>query len=214
MANIKRFMQIMLCAALLCVLAACSLIQEVPTLKSKPAPNTIAPKELTEEEDELIRLLSGSEQEIYLFSYHADPEYRQLDLWVEIYKDGILVEPSAGGLGIIFEETDEDLTGTIAVTITQTPDYRWRFAHKNESSVVSSTTEPNPNYLPEAIRSYHQILRPQTIEPDKEVLLYQSVFGAHPPVISTQTLLESPELIKTYDYVHLIKCRFSAASEN
>lgn len=210
MASAKRFMRLSLCAALLCLLTACSLIEEFPVFEAKPAHNTIAPKALTKKEEELIRLLSDSEQEIYLFSYNADQEYRQLDLWVEIYKDGVLIDPDAGGLGIIFQETNKDLTGTLAVTVTHTPDYRWKFA----CSGATSISEPNTNYLAEATRGYQQIQQPQTIELGKEILLYQSMFSKDSTGFIAQTFLERPEMIQSYDYVHLIKCKFSTAPED
>ncbi len=210
MASAKRFMRLSLCAALLCLLTACSLIEEFPVFEAKPAHNTIVPKALTKREKELIDLLSDSEQEIYLFSYNADQEYRQLDLWVEIYKDGVLIDPNAGGFGIIFQEADKDLTGTLAVTVTHTPDYRWRF----ECSGATSISEPNTNYLPEATRGYQQIQQPQTIELGKEILLYQSMFSNDSTGFIAQTFLERPEMIQSYDYVHLIKCKFSTAPED
>lgn len=213
MASAKRFMRLSLCAALLCLLTACGLIEEFPVFEAKPTHNTIAPKALTKKEEELIRLLSDSEQEIYLFSYNADQEYRQLDLWVEIYKDGVLIDPDAGGLGIIFQETDRDLTGTLAVTVTHTPDYRWKFSHKSEFSGMTSNSESNANYLAGATRGYQQIQQPQTIELGKEILLYQSMFSKDSTGFIAQTFLERPEMIQSYDYVHLIKCKFSIPEE-
>lgn len=210
MASFKRVANLFLCLSLLCLLTACGLIEDFPVFAAKPKHNTIAPKVLTKKEEELIRLLSDTEQEIYLFSYTADREYRQLDLWVELYKDGVLIDPNAGGFGIIFLETNKALTGTLAVTITHTPDYRWRFS----CSGASSTSAPNTNYLPEAARGYHQIQQAQTIEPGKEILLYQSMFSENSTVgFIAQTFLERPELLHAYDYVHLIKCKFSIPEE-
>ena len=210
MAFIKRMVGLFLCFSLLCLLTACSLIEDFSVFESKPAHNTFAPKALTKSEIELIRLLSDAEQEIYLFSYNADKDYRHLTLWVEVYKDGALIDPNAGGLDIIFQETDKALTGTLAVTVTHTPDYRWRFG----CSSASSTSAPNTNYLPDAARGYHQIQQAQTIEPGKEIILYQSMFSEDSTVgFIAQTFLERPELLQAYDYVHLIKCKFSIPEE-
>lgn len=210
MAFIKRMVGLFLCFSLLCLLTACSLIEDFSVFESKPAHNTIAPKALTKSEKELIRLLSDAEQEIYLFSYDADKDYRHLTLWVEVYKDGALIDPNAGGLDIIFLETNKALTGTLAVTITRTPDYRWRFS----CSSASSTSAPNTNYLPDAARGYQQIQQAQTIEPGKEIILYQSMFSEDSTVgFIAQTFLERPELLQAYDYVHLIKCKFSIPEE-
>lgn len=211
MAYIKRLVGLCLCIALFCLLTACALIDALPVFEAKPAHNTIAPKMLTKREEELLRLLSDPEQEIYLFSYSADKDYRHLTLWVEVYKDGALIDPNAGGLDIIFQETDKTLTGTFAVTVTHTPDYRWKFG----CSGASSTSAPNSNYLPEAPRGYHQIQQAQMIEPGKEIILYQSMFSGDPSAgFTAQTFLERPELLQQYDYVHLIKCKFSAAPED
>lgn len=210
MASIKRFFRLFLCTTLLCMLTACGLIEDLAVFEPKPAHNTIAPKVLTKKEEEMIRLLSDSEQEIYLFSYNADKEYRQLDLWVEIYKGGVLIDPDAGRFGITFQETDRDLTGTLAVTITHTPDYRWRFSTKG----ASSSSGPNTNYLSEA-RGYQPITQSIEIKDNNDIILYTSVFssGLMIAAYDTQTLSEHPEFLKQYPYAHIIKCKFSKSPE-
>ncbi len=210
MAAMKRFINLFLCSILLCLLSACSLVEELPVFQTKPAHNTIAPKVLTKREKELIDLLSGTDEEIYLFSYKADQEYTQIDFWVEIYKDGVLIDPNAGGFGMIPQETDAEHTGTLAVSISHTPDYRWRFSLKG----ISSTSEPNTNYPPDAARGYQPLVKPIEIEDNKEIILYTSVFSTGSfAAYDNQTYAEQPELLQRYPYAHIIKCKFSKVAE-
>ena len=63
-----------------------------------PKKNTVAPKALTKDQQDIVDLLShNSKQELLFFTYRADAEYKDMDVWVEIYKDGELIEPNAGG---------------------------------------------------------------------------------------------------------------------
>ncbi|HWR24434.1 MAG TPA: hypothetical protein VN366_13230 [Feifaniaceae bacterium] len=208
MTAVKRITVLFLCAACF-LLTSCGLMEEVPVFESKPAHNSIGPKALTKKEKELIGLLSGTDQEIYLFSYKADKEYRRIDFWVEIYKDGVLIDPHAGGFGMVPEETEAEHTGTLAIFISHTPDYRWRFSLEG----MSSASEPNANYISGG-RGFAQMFQPVEIEPDKEIVLYQSVFSDGPiAVFDEQEFVEHPERLSPYPYAHLIKCKFSKSAE-
>lgn len=171
--------------------------------------NMIAPKELTEDQREIVDLLSiPSRQEILIFSYDADAEYKNMDVWVEIYKDGELIEPHAGGISMM--DPLDHFKGDLAVAITQSPDFQWTFIVSEGGSRVTSASEYAP-HMDEMGRAFGPILDPVNIEDGEEIILYTSVFSADNTmrVFDEKTLEEEPERLKEYDYAHIIKCRFS-----
>ena len=171
--------------------------------------NTIGPKTLAQEQKDLVGLLSDSQQEILLFSYAADAQYKDIDVWVEIYRDGVLIEPRAGGIHQI-SDIEQPHTGEMAVIITQTPDFQWKFALSEGSGKVSSMSDPSPHYL-SSTRGYGPVTQPVAIEDGKEIVLYVSVFTDENSIhtLDEQAFVNQPELLKQYAYAHIIKCKFS-----
>jgi hypothetical protein len=176
---------------------------------SKTKTNFIGPKPLTEDQQEIVDLLQGdSKQEITIFSYDADAEYTDFEAWVEIYKDGELITPHAGGIHMM--SPLDHFQGDLAIAITQKPDFQWTFIAKEGGTIVSHTSDPAP-HMDTMARAFGPIPDPVVIEDGKEIILYTSVFSSDNVLNSydSHTLEEKPERLKEYDYAHIIKCRFS-----
>lgn len=197
----RRHILITSILAMLIILCGCG--------KSVSKHNVIALKELTKDQREIVDLLSiPSKQEILLFSYDADAEYKDMDVWVEIYKDGELIEPNAGGISMM--DGIDAYNGELAIVITQDPDFQWTFIVRDESTIVSSPSEPNTNYDASFARGYGPMSGSATIEDGKEIILYTSIFSENSiRPIGGQDIAEEPELLRDYPYAHIIKCRFS-----
>ena len=103
---------------------------------------------------------------------------------------------------------------TLAVTVSHTPDYRWKFSLKQDGVIgVSHTSEPNTNYMSGG-RGAAQMFSPVEIEAEKEIVLYYTAFNNGPiGVYDGQELVEQPELLQRYPYAHIIKCKFSKSVE-
>ena len=172
--------------------------------------NIIAPIELTEDQQEIVDLLSSNtKQELLFFTYQVDAEYRAMDVWAEVYKDGELVEAHAGGISML--DPQDRFQGDLAIVITQNPDFQWTFVVKEGGSKATSTGQSDLHIDAMGGRAYGPILDPVAIEDGKEIILYTSVFSSD-NVLRTydaQTLEEEPERLQQYDYAHIIKCRLS-----
>lgn len=175
--------------------------------KTAPKTNTIAPKAFTRDQQEIVDLLSSTEQEILIFSYGADETFKNFDVWVEVYKDGELIDPHAGGIGM--SGAIDAYNGELAVIINQTPDYQWTFIDKEGGTQIRSISNPvfNPSTMG---RAFGPITDPVAIEDGREIILYASVFSDEGiRTFDTKTLEEEPERLKEYPYAHIIKCRFT-----
>lgn len=192
----KRFIFIALCLCCL-IMSGCSAEK-----------NVIQTKELTKDQQDIVDLLITTDHEILLFSYNTEESYKSYEFWVEIYKDGELIEPRASGITGYYDEA-KPFSGELAIIINQTPDFKWTFVLNQDGSRISSVGEPSPHYL-EAARVYGSITSPQTIEDGKEIILYISVFSdGEIRTYDPEEYTERPELLADYPYAHVIKCRFS-----
>lgn len=196
-------------ATLLCLLAVCCL----GCAQAKPQ-NYIEPKQLTPEQQELMFLLGHQDTAYLLFEYQTKELYQYVDFWVEIYKDGELIEERAAEFPMIGDEPHRQ-AGTLAVVISATPDFQWLFAYRGDSyTMTGGPSEPNTNYLPHAW-SRMGLSGPIAIEADKEIVLHVSHFSESNPYmrVDLQAYVDEPEILKDYTYVHLIKCKFSNTEE-
>jgi hypothetical protein len=174
-----------------------------------PKNNTVAPKELTKDQQEIVDILSSNNaQELLFFKYRADAEYKDMDVWVEIYKDGELIDPNAGGISMM--DGLAAYSGELAIVITQNPDFQWTFIVYDDGVHATNRSEPAP-HIDSLGRMFGPILDPVTIEDGKEIILYTSVFSSDDAMrtYDAQTLEEYPESLQDYDYAHIIKCKFS-----
>jgi hypothetical protein len=186
------------------LLAACG----GPSKETAPGKNTIQWSELTEEQREIVNLLSNNQQELQMYTYQTEETFKTVDVWLEIYKDGKLLEPRSGGVTIMTDKPTA-LTGKIAVMITQTPDYQWTFTIDQGQGEVSSRSELSPHYLTSG-HAYGPYNGVQEVKDGQEILLHASVFsGSDSTQFSTEMFINTPETVKNYPYVHLIKAKFS-----
>lgn len=175
----------------------------------KSIPNTIAPKALTKDQQEIVDLLSfNDKQELLFFTYHADEQYQAVDVWVEVYKDGELVEPHAGGISMM--SPVDHFQGNLAIAITQNPDFQWTFIVSEGGSKATSSGESD-QHIDAMARAFGPILDPVAIEDGEEIILYTSVFSSDGILnaYAAQTLEEEPGRLQEYDYAQIIKCKFS-----
>lgn len=141
-----------------------------------PKTNAIGPKDLTEDQQEILDLLQGdSKQEITIFSYDTDAEYTDFEAWVEIYKDGELINPHAGGIHMM--SPLDHFQGDLAIAITQDPDFQWTFIIRDGNTKATSASESAP-HMDAMGRAFGPILDPVAIEDGKEIILYTSVFSS------------------------------------
>lgn len=183
------------------VLTACTTEPESPS-------SMIAPKELTQDQRDIVELLSNDKQEILLFDYTTDEAYKSVEFWVEIYEDGELVDRPSG----VNSHGDEarSLNGQLVILINHDSSITWTFTTSEDGSRVSHSGEALPFENSDLGRSYGPISYPVEIEPGKEIVLYTSFYSADGITLYSdrQRYNDEPDLLSQYPYAHIIKCRF------
>ena len=174
----------------------------------KETANEIAPKNLTEGQKEIVNLLSTNNQEILLFEYKTEQEYKDVEVWVETYEKGILLNSLTGIKSSNLEK--RPLDAQLAVTINQNPNFEWRFTVLNSDGIAVSGTFEQDDSDYEFARGFGPIDDAVTIESGKEIVLYVSFFsnGELRMYEDFQRYAEQPELLKEYDYAQILKCKF------
>lgn len=195
----------------LCVLGAICIFAVVLTAcTSEPnsPKNLVSPKELTQDQQDIVDLLSSDNQEILLFDYKTEGAYKSMEFWVEIYENGELIDRPSG----INSYSDEanPLDGQLAVLINHDTEVIWTFTASENGSRISNTGEIAAIDSNGLGRGYGQISDPVEIEPGKEIVLYTSIYSASgiTSFSDQQRYVEELELLSQYPYVHIIKCRF------
>lgn len=176
-----------------------------------PLKNYAEPTPLTKEQKQLVDLISTGDQQVLLFHFKTEEAYKTREFWVETYKGGKLVDSRAAGLEWGDKEA-KPMDIQAAVTITHAPDYQWTFAVREQDALgASHRSEPNRTYTAKGGSAYTVIRGPVAIEPDKEVVLYSNVFSEDGVLrtLDDPQSMNNAQTLKEYDYVHLIKCRFS-----
>ncbi|MDR1134617.1 MAG: hypothetical protein LBL49_00320 [Clostridiales Family XIII bacterium] len=190
---------VVLCAAAL--LTACG---------NGPSQNEIMLANLTAGEQEIVDLLTDGEREILLFDYSAEKAYKTVDVWVEVYENGVLqdrpMRMTASG------NTGSRHDGRMAVIIDQNPRFNFKWTISiNEDGSGSSTNKltDTPSVVVEPsdlMRAYGPMTGKVAIEGGEEILLYASVFTSGDTASTADA--RTPETLKKYEYAHLIKCKF------
>ena len=202
----KNLSRILLVGIFILFMVACN------SASSSLQKNEIAPATLSEEQQEIIDLFSvPNNQELMLYDFVTDEPYRGLEVWVEVYQNGELIERPAGIN--TFSDTAEKRNGRIAIAISQNDTtYKWTISvvENGGQAYHVGTSEIPADFA--GGRAYGPMDDSTAIENGKEIIIYSSSFmEANVPhqVYDEQTLMEQPEVLSQFAYAQLIKCRFS-----
>lgn len=189
---LKRIICIVLLLTLICF-SGCN--------NNKPQ-NYITPKSLSEENE------NDSNLE---FEYNTVDTYKNIDFWIEVYKNGTLVDSRVAGKNFIYNE-DKALDGETVITIENTPDFEWTITCTEGDYKGTDVSEQIENKTDYKSGGYSSITEPIEIENEKEIILYASVFSEDSKIIKSfgdlQNILSSG-FLDDYDFSFLIKCKFS-----
>ena len=171
--------------------------------------NIIEAKMFSEEQKQIVDLISTNEQKVLIFDFRTEDTYKNVDFWVETYNNGKLVDSRAAGTNVTYDDA-KLLTGELAVTINQMPDYKWTLIYAEDKGYKgNNTSELNTNYNMVA-SAYCSMIQPVEIEDGKEIVLYACIFKQESKfeTFDIQNFLDTNNL-KEYEYAHIIKCKFS-----
>lgn len=193
--------------ALITLLAICMITSCLIGCTQKSLKNQIAPKELTQDQADIMNLLN-SDIEILYFDYKTEEAYKNMDFWVEVYENGVLVDTPAGAN--LNRDEAGAFNGQLAILITKKFRFQWSFTLSENSIQVSQTGEySNVNY--ETLgNAFGPIIEPVKIEDGKEIVLYSAIYsdGGIQVFEDKQIFIEQPELLNEYPYAYIIKGKF------
>lgn len=198
--NFKKVIAIVFAAFVMAgVLSACTKKSEIK--------NEIAYKELTQDQQDIVDLLSSETQEILLFDYKTEDTYKSLTIWVEVYESGELLDRSA--YIDSYSDSANAFNGQLAVLIDYGSDIRWTLTINSSGTTISHTGEA-ANAPDGLARAYGAIDTPVEIEPGKDIVLYTSIYSAGSILFYSdmQQYVDEPDSLANYPYVQIIKCRF------
>jgi hypothetical protein len=195
---------------ILLVILTLALFSSCGSAGSASSRNIIAPADLTAQQREVIYLLSSPNQQLMIFDYSTEDAFRGIEVWVEVYKNGELVEkPSSLQRS---SDTAEKQNGHIAVTINENDSvYQWTLSINGDGKASHTGTYENDN-ASAYDRAFAPLDNPASIEDGEEIIIYRSLFneiGTDIHAYDEQSLQENPELLNEYPFAFLIKCRFS-----
>ena len=174
----------------------------------------IGPVALAVEQQELINLLSSHDSEILIFDFETVKAYGNLAFWLEIYEYGRSVE-KIHGMHLIHPDP-QPLDGRLAIIINRDrnhgkQNFQWTFIVAEDGARASSRSESSMVDYEGLANAFGPINTPVVIQDGVEIILHTSIFSRDGIMTfgDQQLLLEQPELIEQYPYVHMIKARFS-----
>lgn len=197
----KKLFAVLFVICLMICTAGC--LQEEDT---KPK-NEIASVNLSQEQKDIVNLLSyAGEQNILFFDFKTEQPIKSAGFWVEIYENGELIDKPAGVSTVIDEA--KPVEGKFAVIITS--DQSRILTLETDNTTISHMSNPTEMNNKSYAHVYGTINNPVEIEHGKEIILYSSVYSTRNFSFydDQQIYLEQPELLKTYPYVQLVKCKF------
>ena len=202
----KKNLAVLMAVLALAVLASCGQSVVVPA-------NTISPADLTDDQKEIVELLSiPSQNEIVLFDFDIDDSYRSIEVWVELYKNGEQSDRLAMLHTIRNDTVNIPGKGHLAIMIRHDPELNWTLSLSYDGSRSSYSTsegyaiDPDPGWG----RAFGPMNGAVAIEDGKEIVLYSSVYNEGGlAAYDAQYYQEHPEVLGDYAFVHLIKARFS-----
>jgi len=173
--------------------------------------NTVRAAALTAEQQEVLNLFSMPNHELLAFEFKTDDSFSRVEVWVEIYERGELVDRPAGLISSV--DSGGARSGHIAIIVNQNDNaYQWTLSLVENGARYSHSGTAGAPVGPGLGRAFGPMNDPVDIEDGKEIIIYSSTFqtaGNPHNAYDAQTLQERPELLLEYPYAHLIKVIFT-----
>ena len=168
--------------------------------------NKMYSRVLTESEEELLSLI-GFNDTVEIYDFETDGSFKSISIWLEVYEDGELLE-NRGKMLSSFDSKK----GSIAVKVNKDESYDWRISVKSEGQISSVAFESTDEFLKDKSYSIASSHMDRTeIENEKSIILKLFLFDSDgsTSIDGFQEYQENQELLKEYDYVYLLKAKFS-----
>jgi hypothetical protein len=148
------------------------------------------------------------DHEFMVFDFDTKGLYRNIDVWVEVYQNGEMINRPAGiGVG---SNKAEKQNGHLAVIISQEESiYQWTLLLVKNGDVSGHVGTMELPIGSGTARAYDAITESVNIEDGTKIIIYYSLFSKVLHVYDHQSLQERPELLENYPHVFLITCTFT-----
>lgn len=171
----------------------------------------IAPMTLTEEQTEIVDLLSTEKNGLYLFDLQTEEPYTEAVFWVEAYRCGEKVETQPIAVNIRYDQA-KPRGGRLAAAVEQGETTAWSLIYLDEdgTKVCTDGAVELPKGFSALSRASVALEAPCEITGEREAVLYACAFlqGTTADAFATQDFLDA-DTLKEYEYVQILKCRFS-----
>jgi hypothetical protein len=169
----------------------------------------ISPMSLSSSQQEVLDLITRPGQEILLFDYTLGGVLNQIEVWIEVYNYGELIE-EAVSFKVLGDQTVPLENGQLTVQINQygNNEFRWTISTAGGSNTSSPWVGENESMM----NTFGTITEPVSIIDGQEIVLYVSRFTTGDSIYGggdLQHYLEDTEILSRYTYTHIIKARFS-----
>ena len=105
------------------ILLFCVILGSLTGCEKAQLNNYIATKNLTEDQKQIVDLLTTGKQKYLSFDVKTEELYKDIEFWMEIYKNGELIDSRPVSLHLMHDE-EKALDGEFAVIINETPDFQ------------------------------------------------------------------------------------------
>jgi hypothetical protein len=199
----KKFISVLLCIFITLSIIGCT----SQNVLEDSYENKIYLAELTEDQKNIINLI-GIESDINIYKYEIQDTYKSISIWIETYENGELISSGSG------TDSQIDLKeGKIAVLVDKASNYKWRVSLQDAGGLSSYSFETKNDFETNNKFSVSSggLSQPVEITPEKEIVLDKFLFedGNGISVYNNQYYVKNPKVLKQYDYVYLLKCKFS-----
>lgn len=193
----KRILRIL--AVLLCV----TLLSLIIIFDYSRNNNILEKYSLNNREEQLINLLKNEYNQMSFYTFSSS-EGKVVDIWVEIYQGGKVIEKNFLNLSANLS-TEKKKQGKIGLMILKDSSYRFMlsFIDDNTNEKVSVTSIPCSYYKNNF--SIKELDKPAVIEKEKEYVLFEmSFFDVGVPNENNRK-----NFIINDSYIYAVKCMFS-----
>jgi hypothetical protein len=171
--------------------------------------NEIGEAELSEDQREIVNMISIGDREVCFFDYQADESFTQAEFWVELYKDGVLVERP---VETIMDGENYSRNGRISFILNDETRFKWSIStHIDGGNTSVQGREITSPGITNGNSRVFGAMDSTAIEKSKEIALYYMAFSKGNEGIdglSREELENEPDILKKYSYVFLLKCKF------
>jgi len=198
--------------ALLILLAAVLLSGSSCSAESADLRCHIQQAVLTHDQHDLLDLLTTPNSEILLFDFVTYEGFNAVEIWLEVYEYGVLIDTFASLQSYTPYATIGN--GHLAAIITYNAEqgsYQWMLVIEQEGNRSSGGLIVTPISSSGLARSYGSIPDAIEIQDNIQIVLYMSKFtnGSLGTIPDMQLLTGQPELLAQYTYAHVLIARFS-----